>query len=207
MNSCYVLTLKDTLSTSDTLFIKLAENKANLYFLQDSSPNMASVQIATNISLAVVLIVAICVIGFLVMKAMTLIANKKAAIQRRREELEDKRIKYYAESLSRQLSYEDNKQKTVDNKQKKINDLIALYLESLKPVDQPKGKTSEKKEDTENNTIVSPRTIDFTKEKDTLIVLLKELDISIKDTNTCDTSLYDEIQNELNELIKGYGEK
>lgn len=200
MNSCYVLTLKDTLSTSDTLFIKLAESKANLYFLQDSSPNMASVQIATNISLAVILIVAICVIGFLVMKAMTLIANRKAAIQRRREELEDKRIKYYAEVLSRKLSYEDNKQK-------KINDLIALYLEILKPVDHPKGEASEKKEDIENNTIASPRTIDFKKEKDTLIELLKELDTSIKDTNTCDTSLYDEIQNELNELIKGYGEK
>lgn len=183
MNSFCLLSLRDSLSTCDTLIVKLAEhNNPEMYLLKNTAPNLESVRIAANISWAIVAVVAICVFGYILLKAQLLRSDRKAVLQKRREDLEDKIIKYKAEELSRTIS-------AADDKQKKVGHFIDQYIESLK-----KNKSS----------------VDYQKEKEVLMALLKEYaspkETSDTATETSSTSKadYTPLYNELKDIIKGY---
>lgn len=180
MTSFCILSISDSLSTCDTLIVKFTEqNYSTLHLLQNTAPNTESVQIAETISWAIVAAIATCFIGFIILKALSLFSGRKKSIQKRREDLEDIIIKYKAEELSRSISA------TNDNKQRKVSHFIDQYIESLK-----KNESS----------------VDYQKEKDVLMSLLKE-NASLKDTSDTSNVDYQPLYHKLDEIIKGYGKE
>ena len=108
----------DSILVDGTVFEKLTTSVDTcLSHTDNAMTNWADVTIAKWITLAIVIIVAIGVIGYILVKLMDTISSSCALKQKRKWEVEDKKQTQYADLLHKKLEYLKSKGENSDNKE------------------------------------------------------------------------------------------